>query len=79
MIAINEGRLLDFLNQFHDRFEWLAGSVTSFFTEQNPPHEDWLGLVNLNLRALTLPGGVSGYSPRANRSSKRRTFSSRRM
>ena len=55
VIAINEGRLLDFVAQNRDGFPWLHGTVLGLFTEQRVPQEDWLCVVNLNLRALTLP------------------------
>lgn len=53
VIAINEGRLLDFLAHNRDRFTWLASTMLEYFTEQVPPAAEWLTVVNLNLRALT--------------------------
>jgi hypothetical protein len=53
VIAINEGRLLDFLSQNRKAFSWLSKQLLAYFDEEQ--HEDvpWLGVVNLNLRALT--------------------------
>lgn len=55
VIAINEGRLLDFVAEHRDAFQWLSGTILALFTEQRAPEEDWLSVINLNLRALTLP------------------------
>lgn len=54
VIAINEGRLLDFVAEHRDAFPWLSETVLAMFTEQTLPEEEWVCIVNLNLRALTL-------------------------
>ena len=56
VIAINEGRLLDFLEQHAIEFPWLDDMVRKLFVEETTVSTDWLCLVNLNLRGLTLPG-----------------------
>jgi serine/threonine protein kinase len=60
IIAINEGRLLDFLAHRRDDFPWLHKVLIDFFTEQVDPPVAWLTVVNLNLRALTTPGDERG-------------------
>lgn len=55
LIAINEGRLLDFLETHADQFPWLDETIRRLFVEEISTTADWLCLVNLNLRALTLP------------------------
>lgn len=56
VVAINEGRLLDFVSEYRDTFPWLSQNLLAFFQEQKQPDVEWLSVVNLNLRALTLPG-----------------------
>jgi serine/threonine protein kinase len=53
LIAINEGRILDFLETHRVQFGFLASAVERRL--DGSPVEDalWLGFVNLNLRALT--------------------------
>ena len=54
LIAINEGRLRDFLNQYRDAFEALWETVHNFFQlDQAPPPQ--LLLVNLNARSVVAP------------------------
>jgi serine/threonine protein kinase len=60
IIAINEGRLLDFLAHRRDDFPWLSRVLLDFFTEQVNPPVSWLTVVNLNLRALTTTGDARG-------------------
>jgi serine/threonine protein kinase len=55
VIAINEGRLIDFVSDQRDRFPALEQSVLGFVTEASLELPDWLLIVNLNLRALTIP------------------------
>ena len=57
VVAINEGRLLDFVSTKENReaFPWLSRTLLAFFNQQRSPDSDWLRIVNLNLRALTLP------------------------
>ena len=60
IIAINEGRLLDFLAAHRDELLWLdrvLGQLLAGATEDLP---DWLAIVNLSLRALTLSGNDEG-------------------
>ena len=56
VIAINEGRLIDFVSDQRDRFPALERSVLGFVSETDAEAPDWLLIVNLNLRALTIPG-----------------------
>jgi serine/threonine protein kinase len=56
IIAINEGRLLDFVAKNRSAYPWLSDAMLNFFTAEVAPPADWLTLVNLNLRALTVPG-----------------------
>ena len=56
LIAINEGILLDFLEKHADEFPWLDHAIRRLFVEEVSDSTDWLCLVNLNLRALTLAG-----------------------
>jgi serine/threonine protein kinase len=60
LIAINEGRLLDFLAHRRGDFPWLSGVLLDFFTEEVVPPVPWLTVVNLNLRALTTAGDARG-------------------
>lgn len=53
VIAINEGRLLDFLSEYRGRFPWLSSALLAYFEEEAQAPAEWLGVVNLNLRALT--------------------------
>jgi serine/threonine protein kinase len=55
LIAINEGRLIDFLNGRRDEFPWLERSLLDILDGAEPDAE-WLALVNLNLRSLTAAG-----------------------
>jgi serine/threonine protein kinase len=55
VIAINEGRLRDFLENNRDEFVWLERTVIDLLLEREPPDDGWLRLVNLNLRSLTAP------------------------
>ena len=54
IIAINEGRLLDFLGDHRGEFPWLSDAMLAFSTQEVVPQADWLAVVNLNLRALTV-------------------------
>jgi serine/threonine protein kinase len=54
IVAINEGRLLDFLSAFRDRFPWLERVVAGLFAGASEDVPDWIAVVNLNLRALTV-------------------------
>ncbi len=54
IIAINEGRLIDFFTKHALDFKWLEAEVSRVMVEQKEPDADWLLFVNLNLRALTL-------------------------
>lgn len=56
LIAINEGRLLDFVQHHADEYQWLDQTVRRMFVEERGVSTEWLCLVNLNLRSLTLPG-----------------------
>lgn len=56
IIAINEGRLLDFLSAQRESYPWLDRVLTQLFAGASDDLPDWLAIVNLNLRALTLPG-----------------------
>lgn len=56
IIAINEGRLLDFLASERGRFSWLDRVLAQLFTGATDDLPEWLALVNLNLRALTVGG-----------------------
>ena len=60
IIAINEGRLLDFLAHRREDFSWLSGVLLEYFTEQVSPPVPWLTVVNLNLRALTTSAIANG-------------------
>ncbi len=53
VIAINEGRLLDFLESHRAEFPMLASTVERLLDGHAAPDSPWLVLVNLNLRALT--------------------------
>jgi serine/threonine protein kinase len=55
VIAINEGRLRDFLKANQQKFPWLERTLMALLLEEAGEPPDWLRLVNLNLRALTLP------------------------
>lgn len=56
VIAINEGRLVDFLTQHHDRFGALDKLVNELFTGGGAETPEWFTLVNLNRRVLTADG-----------------------
>lgn len=56
VIAINEGRMRDFLEANRAEFSWLEQTVIALLLEQEVAGADWLRLVNLNLRSLTLRG-----------------------
>ncbi|MCC5841970.1 MAG: protein kinase [Opitutales bacterium] len=53
MIAINEGRLIDFLEQHGKRFVRLKALIGSGFKTGKP--EDGIAVVNLNLRSVVAP------------------------
>jgi serine/threonine protein kinase len=53
IIAINEGRLLDFLAENRDRFGWLERELLDVL-RGGGSDLPWLAVVNLNLRALTI-------------------------
>jgi serine/threonine protein kinase len=53
VIAINEGRLIDFVSAQVDQFPALETAVMGFVSETELQLPPWLLLVNLNLRALT--------------------------
>ena len=57
LIAINEGRLLDFIADEDRAARWgaLSTVLRRFLAGEPTSTDDWLLLVNLNLRALTLP------------------------
>lgn len=55
IIAINEGRLLDFLSKHRSEFPWFERTIAQVFSGAVAGLPDWLALVNLNLRALTMP------------------------
>jgi serine/threonine protein kinase len=61
IIAINEGRLLDFLGQHRADFPWLDRVVSDLFEGVDEDVPDWFGMINLNLRVLSLP--ASGREP----------------
>jgi serine/threonine protein kinase len=50
LIAINEGRLIDFLEQYGSRFGFLRGLVANGFRSGQP--ENGIAVVNLNLRSV---------------------------
>jgi hypothetical protein len=52
LIAINEGRLIDFLRQRRGEFSWLERNLGDLLDGVGPG-VDWLAVVNLNLRTLT--------------------------
>jgi serine/threonine protein kinase len=54
VIAINEGRLIDFFTKNRETFAWLDRQMAKVLVKQETPEADWLLFVNLNLRALTL-------------------------
>jgi serine/threonine protein kinase len=56
VIAINEGRLLDFLSAYRDQYPWLSAGLLAYFEQQTELPAEWLAVVNLNLRALTVRG-----------------------
>jgi hypothetical protein len=56
VIAINEGRLLDFLSAYRDQYPWLSAGLLGYFERQTELPAEWLAVVNLNLRALTVRG-----------------------
>lgn len=56
IIAINEGRLLDFLAKHRAGYSWLERVIGQLYSSATDEVPDWLAIVNLNLRALTLPG-----------------------
>jgi serine/threonine protein kinase len=56
IIAINEGRLLDFLADRRHEFEWLERELVDVL-RGSAPTETWLSVVNLNLRSLTAGAG----------------------
>jgi serine/threonine protein kinase len=56
IIAINEGRLLDFLSSRREQFPWLDRVLSQLFAGATEELPDWLAMVNLNLRALTIGG-----------------------
>ncbi len=60
LIAINEGRLLDFLGHRRDSYPWFADAMLELFEKETPASADWLAVVNLNLRALTIRGDDGG-------------------
>jgi serine/threonine protein kinase len=53
VIAINEGRLLDFLSDNSDKFAWLERELLDLLVG-GPGTTSWISLVNLNQRALTV-------------------------
>ena len=53
LIAINEGRILDFLESHRSAFRMLAHSVERLLDGEQAQGAPWLALVNLNMRALT--------------------------
>jgi serine/threonine protein kinase len=56
VIAINEGRLRDFLSEHRQEFPWLERTTRSLLLGEAVAGGEWLRLVNLNLRALTKQG-----------------------
>ena len=52
IIAINEGRLIDFLQSERSDFPQLYEQVRDFFEREIPPSDPSLLIVNLNLRAV---------------------------
>ncbi len=54
LIAINEGRLIDFLEEKKDRFEYLRRCVDRGLATGRP--ENGVAVVNLNLRSVTAAG-----------------------
>lgn len=58
IIAINEGRLIDFLVGRREEFPWLSQTVLDYFIEEKAWDAPWLTIVNLNLRALTMGDGA---------------------
>ena len=61
IIAINEGRLRDFLHTHRHQFPTLARLVTGFFDEEQPLPSGML-VVNLNWRAVTANGPASVFT-----------------
>ena len=55
IIAINEGRLIDFLEQFGEEFRHLSGVVQRGLSAAVP--EDGIAVVNLNLRSVVARSG----------------------
>lgn len=55
LIAINEGRLVDFLQSHQSDFSYLYHQVRDFFERERPPDSE-LFIVNLNLRAVIADG-----------------------
>lgn len=54
VLAINEGRLIDFLGANRSEYPALAAAVESLLRGYASPLDGWLRLVNLNLRSLTV-------------------------
>jgi serine/threonine protein kinase len=60
LIAINEGRLIDFLEQHAEKFSALKTLIASGFKTGIP--EDGIAVVNLNLRSVTARTSTAGGS-----------------
>lgn len=56
IIAINEGRLIDFLQSNSSDFPHLYQQTRDFFERELPPDDPQLLIVNLNLRAVVADG-----------------------
>ncbi|MDV7392305.1 hypothetical protein RZS08_13155, partial [Arthrospira platensis SPKY1] len=56
IIAINEGRLIDFLQSNSTDFPHLYQQTRDFFERELPPDDPQLLIVNLNLRAVVADG-----------------------
>lgn len=69
IIAINEGRLLDFFHTFHAEFPHLFQQVHNMFERDLPVEDDRLLIVNLNFRAVVADNedGVSIFDQMINR------------
>ena len=75
VIAINEGRLVDFLEEKASRFPELNKHVNNLFAGSPDKAPDWLVLVNLNRRVLTADGVNNLVAELLNRMSDERIWS----
>ena len=75
VIAINEGRLVDFLEEKASKFPELNKHVNNLFASGPDKAPDWLVLVNLNRRVLTADGVNNLVAELLNRMSDERIWS----